>query len=134
MVSFTESVSGLLGRSRDLFDFWLRFWLAVFFSWSSLNIGHSFSFDFFVWEDVALSVLVRGMHKFVVSEIDGLSVFVQLVLISITAVVSSCTCISVLIRDVSGFQIYFSRVVLLLIDRSSNPVGVLLVLDICGVM
>jgi hypothetical protein len=34
----------------------------------------------------------------------------------------------------SGFRIYFSRVVLLLIDRSSNPVAVLLVLDVCGVM
>jgi hypothetical protein len=34
----------------------------------------------------------------------------------------------------SGFRIYFSRVVLLLIDRSSNPVAILLVLDVCGVM
>jgi hypothetical protein len=34
----------------------------------------------------------------------------------------------------SRFRIYFSRVVLLLIDRSSNPVAVLLVLDVCGVM
>jgi hypothetical protein len=29
---------------------------------------------------------------------------------------------------------YFSHVVLLLIDRSSNPVAFLLVLDVCGVM
>jgi hypothetical protein len=29
---------------------------------------------------------------------------------------------------------YFSRVVLLLIDRSSIPVAVLLVLDVCGVV
>jgi hypothetical protein len=34
----------------------------------------------------------------------------------------------------SGCRIYFSRVVLLLIDHSSNPVAVLLVLDVCGVM
>jgi hypothetical protein len=34
----------------------------------------------------------------------------------------------------SGIRIYFSRVVLLLIDRSSNPVAVLLVLDVRGVM
>jgi hypothetical protein len=34
----------------------------------------------------------------------------------------------------SGFRIYFSQVVLLLIDRSSNPVAVLLVLDFCGFM
>jgi hypothetical protein len=34
----------------------------------------------------------------------------------------------------SGFRIYFSRVVLILIDRSSNPVAFLLVLDVCGVM
>jgi hypothetical protein len=34
----------------------------------------------------------------------------------------------------SGFRIYLSRVVLLLIDHSSNPVAVLLVLDVCGVV
>jgi hypothetical protein len=34
----------------------------------------------------------------------------------------------------SGFRIYFSRVVLLLIDRSSNPVAFLLVLDVCGII
>jgi hypothetical protein len=34
----------------------------------------------------------------------------------------------------SGFRIYFSRVVLLLIDSSSNPVAVLLVLHVFGVM
>jgi hypothetical protein len=62
-------------------------------------MGQSFSFDFFVWEDVALSVFVRGLHEFVVNGIDGLSVFVQLVLISITAVVYSGTCIYVVIRD-----------------------------------
>jgi hypothetical protein len=34
----------------------------------------------------------------------------------------------------SGFRTYFSRVVLLLIDRSSIPVAFLLVLDVCGVI
>jgi hypothetical protein len=34
----------------------------------------------------------------------------------------------------SGFRIHLSRVVLLLIDCSSNPVAFLLVLDVCGVL
>jgi hypothetical protein len=34
----------------------------------------------------------------------------------------------------SGFQIYFSPVVLLLIGRSSNPVAIFLVLYVYGVM
>jgi hypothetical protein len=64
----------------------VRFWLVVFFAWSLLGSGHSFSFDFFVWEDVALSVFIRGLHEFVFGGIDKLSVFVQLVFVSITAV------------------------------------------------
>jgi hypothetical protein len=34
----------------------------------------------------------------------------------------------------SGFRIYFSRGVLLLIERTSSPVVFLLGLDVCGVM
>jgi hypothetical protein len=34
----------------------------------------------------------------------------------------------------SGFRIYFSRGVLLLVDRASTPVVVFLGLDVCGVM
>jgi hypothetical protein len=34
----------------------------------------------------------------------------------------------------SGFRTYFSRIVLLLLDRSSIPVAFLLVFDVCGVM
>jgi hypothetical protein len=37
-------------------------WLAVFFAWSLLGSGYYFSFNFFVREDVALSVFVRGQR------------------------------------------------------------------------
>jgi hypothetical protein len=64
----------------------LRCWLAVFFTWILLGSGHSFSFDLFVREDVALSVFVRGLHEFVVGGINGFSLFIELVFVSITSV------------------------------------------------
>jgi hypothetical protein len=47
-----------------------------------------------------MSVFIRGLHEFVVGGINGPSVFVQLMLVSITAVDSSVLCVSVVIRDV----------------------------------
>jgi hypothetical protein len=61
-------------------------------------------------EDIALSVLIRGLHEFVIGGINGLSVFVQLMLVSITAVDSSVFCISFVIRDVFRVpNIWFTR-------------------------
>jgi hypothetical protein len=69
-----------------------------------------FFFDFIVREDVALSVFIRSLHEFVVGGINGLSVVVQLMLVSITAVDSSVFCVSVVIRDVFRVpNIWFTR-------------------------
>jgi hypothetical protein len=67
---------------------------------SLLCSGISFSFEFIVWEDVALIVFVLGLHEFVVGGINGLSVFVYLVIVSITAVDYYGHCVSFVIRDV----------------------------------